>query len=57
MNIEKEINNLLWNFLWDGKQPLVNRQTMYSNFDNGGINMINIRHFIEAMQIKFIHII
>ena len=54
-NIEKEINNILWYFLWDGKQPLVNKQTMYLNLNNGGINMINLRHFIEAKQIKFIH--
>ena len=33
-NIEKEINNILWNFLWDGKQPLFNRQTMYLNLNN-----------------------
>ena len=54
-NIEKEINKILWDFLWDGKQPLVNRQTMCFNLDNGGVNMINLRHFIEAKQIKFIH--
>ena len=43
-NIEKEINTILWEFLWDGKQPLVNRQTMCLNLDCGGVNMINLRH-------------
>ena len=47
-NVEKEINMLLWDYLWEGKQPLVNRQTMCLNFENGGVNMINLRHFIEA---------
>ena len=54
-HIEKDINKLLWEFLWDGKQPLVNRQTMCFNLDSGGVNMINLRQFIEAKQIKFIH--
>ena len=54
-NKEKEINTLIWNFLWDGKQQLVNRQTMCLNLDSGGVNMINLRHFIEAKQIKFIY--
>ena len=54
-NIEKDINKRLWDFLWDGKQPLVNRQTMCFNLNSGGVNMINLRQFIEAKQIKFIH--
>ena len=28
---------------------------MCLNFENGGVNMINLRHFIEAKRIKFIH--
>ena len=27
-NIVKEIDKILWNFLWNGKQPLVNKQTV-----------------------------
>ena len=34
-NVEKEINTLLWDYLWEGKQPLVNRQTMCLNFELG----------------------
>ena len=46
---------MLWDYLWEGKQPLVNRQTICLNFENGGVNMINLRHCIEAKRIKFIH--
>ena len=28
---------------------------MCLNLDSGGVNMINLRHFIEAKQIKFIY--
>ena len=53
--IVKEIDKILWNFLWDGKQPLVNKQTMCLDIENGGMNMINLNSFIGAKHIKFIH--
>ena len=28
-NVVKQIDTLLWSFLWDSKQPLVNRNTMF----------------------------
>ena len=54
-NIVKEVDKILWNFLWDGKQPLVNKQTMCLDVENGGLNMINLNTFIEAKHIKIIH--
>ena len=54
-NIVKEIDKILWNFLWDGKQPLVNKQTMCLEIENGGLSMINLNTFIEAKHIKIIH--
>ena len=54
-HIMKEIDKILWNFLWDGKQPLVNKQTMCLYIENGGMNMINLNSFIGANHIKFIH--
>ena len=55
-HIIKEIDKILWNFLWDGIQPLVNKQTMCLDVENGGITiMITLNSFIEAKHIKFIH--
>ena len=51
----KAIDKLIWEFLWDGKQPLVNRQTMFLNTDMGGMNMLNLTHFIQAKHVKFIY--
>ena len=28
-NVVKQIDTLIWSFLWDSKQPLVNRNTMF----------------------------
>ena len=54
-NIVKELDKILCNFLWDGKQPLVNKQTMCLDVENGGLNMINLNTFIEAKHIKIMH--
>ena len=54
-NVIKEIESLIWNFLWKNKQPLVNRKTMYLNCSEGGVKMLNLRDFIESKQIHFIY--
>ena len=54
-NIVKEIDKILWNFLWNGKQPLVNKQTICLEVKKGGLNMINLNTFIQAKHIKIIH--
>ena len=54
-NVVKEIYTILWDFLSDRKQPLVNKQTMCLCVENGGMNMINVNHFIETERIKLIH--
>ena len=54
-NIVKEIDKILWNFLWNGKQPLVNKQTICLEVEKGGLNMINLNTFIQAKHIKIIH--
>ena len=54
-NIVKEIDKTLLNFLWNGKQPLVNKQTICLEVEKGGLNMINLNTFIQAKHIKIIH--
>ena len=53
-NVIKLIESLIWNFLWNSKQPLVNRKTMYLNLDEGGVKML-LREFVESKQIHFIY--
>ena len=42
-NVIKLIESLMWNFLWNNKQPLVNRKTMYLKQSEGGVKMLNLR--------------
>ena len=53
--IIKAIDKIIWEFLWDSKQPLVNKQTMFLDPLSGGLNMVNLLHFIQAKQIKSIY--
>ena len=54
-NMIKEIEKLLWDFLWDRRQSLVNKQTMRLDLENGGINMVNLSYFVTTKQINFIY--
>ena len=54
-NIIKQIESLIWNFLWNNKHPLVNRKTMHLNLEEGGVKMLNLKNFIEAKRIHFIY--
>ena len=45
-NVIKLIESLMWNFLSNNKQPLVNRKTMDLNSDEGGVKILNLREFI-----------
>ena len=40
-----EINNIFFNFLWDGKGDKIKRNIMISNYENGGLKMIDIKVF------------
>ena len=53
-NVIKLIESLMWKFLLDNKQPLVNRKTMYLKQCEGGVKMLNLREFIESKQINYV---
>ena len=42
-------------FLWDSKQPLVNRKTMFLNTYMGGVNMSSLQNTLMCKQIKLIY--
>ena len=45
-----EINNIFFNFLWDGKGDKIKRDIMISDYENGGLKMIDIKVFNRALQ-------
>jgi len=57
---DKEILNmekLIFGFLWNNKLELIKRDTLILSYDQGGLNMFNIRARIETiLQQQFIYI-
>ena len=49
-----EINNIFFNFLWDGKGDKIKRDIMISDYENGGLKMIDIKVFNRALKLGWI---
>ena len=45
---------ILKDFLWKGKQPRIKQKVIYNDYDNGGLRMTNLSHFIKAQKINWI---
>ena len=50
----KYIINKMYNFLWDGKPDKVQRNTIIQNYKNGGLKMIDLRFFMNALKCSWI---
>ena len=50
----KEINCLLYDFLWDSKGDKIKRTEMINEYNKGGLKMIDLQRFNESLKIKWI---
>ena len=50
----KEINALLYDFLWDNKGDKIKRTEMINDYNKGGLKMIDIASFNEALKMKWV---
>ena len=50
----KDINNLLYQFLWDGKRDKIKRVEMINDYATGGLEMLDIQIFNRALKAKWI---
>ena len=46
----EEINTLFFNFLWNGKGDKIKRNTMISDYSEGGLRMIDLISFNKALK-------
>ena len=53
-NAIREINNIFFNFLWDGKGDKIKRDIMISDYENGGLKMIDIKLFNKVLKAAWI---
>ena len=50
----KEINTLLYDFLWNGKGDKIKRTEMINDYDKGGLKMIDIQSFNKSLKMKWV---
>ena len=50
----KEINTLLYKFIWNDKPDKIKRNLLIQNYNNGGLKMIDLVKFIRALKITWI---
>ena len=52
----KEINELLFKFIWSSKPDKINRYTVMLDKKIGGLKMINIKDFVPSLKISWIRL-
>ena len=50
----KEINSLLYDFLWDGKRDKIERTEMINSYSKGGLKRIDIQSFNQSLKMKWV---
>ena len=50
----KELENEIYNFIWDGKRDKVKRLTLIADYDKGGLNMIDIKSYFNTLKVKWV---
>ena len=50
----KEIHQLLYHFLWDGRGDKIERSVMLNEYKDGGLKMLDIRSFNYALKSKWV---
>jgi hypothetical protein len=47
VKFEKEINSIIWDFIWDGKTNQISTNVCSLPQNKGGMGMVNLNHFIK----------
>jgi hypothetical protein len=51
---KKEIETLMWDFIWEGKVNQIKRDECCLDIENGGMSMVNLDSYIYSRRIQFI---
>ena len=49
-----DLNQLSFNFTWDGKPVKVKRNTLITDFEDGGLKMIHLQQFNAYLKISWV---
>ena len=50
----KELNKLLYNFLWNGKNDKIRRYGVCQAYEVGGLKVVDIKSFLAALKISWL---
>ena len=54
IDIIKNIEKLMFDFLWNGKPDKISRNTIIQDYKNAGLKMVDIHSFIDGLKISWI---
>jgi len=49
-----ELEKILFNFLWNGKNDRINRKTVCQDYDAGGLKMLDIKSFLLSLKLSWL---
>ncbi|XP_070180397.1 uncharacterized protein [Littorina saxatilis] len=52
-NLLKELDKLLFDFLWSGKRAKIKKTVVFKPLEEGGLNMVNIYVFLSTLKIDW----
>ena len=50
VDILKEVNNLFFKFIWDGKGDKIKRLILFNEYENGGLKMLDVVTFSKSLK-------
>lgn len=53
-HILKQLENVIKDFVWNGKNRYVKKLSLIGSYEQGGLNMIHIPSFFNALKVKWI---
>ena len=53
-SVLKELNKILYNFLWNGKNYKIRRSGLCQAYEVGGLKIVDIKSFLAALKISWL---
>ena len=53
-DVFKEIDRIMFNFIWNGKTDMVKRTTLISNYDEGGLRVPQAKLFAKSLKTSWL---
>ena len=50
----QKLNSEVFSFIWDSKPDKIKRTTLYRDYTNGGLRMINLKYFLNALKASWL---